>query len=136
MDFAASVALATILFSSPPTNDILRDFSGADTAHVASLLLAHDRRASQDCHGGVTYGEDLVEMSGGIIGSQHRFCPQWSFFSGCISLVTSTQDNHTRPTRASSSSGIFPDLSHLQDVPWMGSLGGDTPGGRYPQRSS
>lgn len=132
MDFAASVALATILFSSPLTSDILRDFCGADTAHVTSPLLAHDRRASQDCHGGVTYGEDLVEMSGSITGSQHRFCPQWSFLLVCISLVTSTQGNHTRPTRVSSSE-IFPDLFHLQDVPWMGLLGSDTPGGRYPQ---
>lgn len=119
MDFAASVALATILFSSSPRSDILRDFCGADTAHVTSLLLTHDQRASQDCHGGVTYGEDLVEMSGSIIGSQHRFCPQWSFLLVCISLVTHAQDNHTRAMRVSSSE-IFPDLFHLQDVLSLG----------------
>lgn len=131
MDFAVSVALVTTLFSSPPTNDILRDFCGADTAHVTSFLLAHNQWASQDCHGGVTYGGDLVEMSGSITGPQLIFCPQWNFLLVCISLVTSTHDNHTRPTRAFSSE-IFPNLFHLQDIPWMGLLGGDTPGGRYP----
>lgn len=82
-------------------------------------LLAFNRWTSQDCFGRVTYREDLVEMSGGIIGLQHRFCPQWSFFLVCISPVTSTQDNHTRSSRVSSSE-VFPDLFPLQEVPWMG----------------
>ena len=119
MDFSASALLATISFSFPLTNDILRNFRGADVTRIASCLLAYNRWTGQNCFGRVTYREDLVEMSGGITGLQHRFCSQWSFFLVCISLVTSTQDNRTRLLRVSSSE-IFPDLFHLQEVPWMG----------------
>lgn len=119
MDFSAAAALETISFSSPPTTDIVRNFRGADATHVTSHLLTHDRRARQNCLGRVTYREDLVEMSGGITGLQHRFCLQWSFFLVCVSPVRGTQDNRSRPLSVSSSK-IFLDLSHLQNVPWMG----------------
>lgn len=86
MDFSASALLATISLPFPPTNDILRNFCGADATHVTSRLLAYKRRTSQNSFGRVTYREDLVEMSGGITGLQHRFFAPSGAFSWYVFL--------------------------------------------------
>lgn len=133
MDFPASLLLATILFSFPPTNDILRNFCSAYATHISSHLLAYNRWTSQNCFGRVTYRQD----PGRDVRRHYRVATQifapsggfsWYVFLWSPALRIIIPDHQESP--ALRYFLIFP--LYRRSLGW-GFIGGGTQGGRYPQ---